>query len=117
MTHPAQARDALARLGFNNAYLLTDGLQGFMQTVLKPVSLRETPLPASHAAKVNAWRAFFLGNAPAPPPAAATNVSRLVETGWLQENLGRDDLRIIDLRPQPATRPEPMSCASNRRTT
>lgn len=65
MTHPAQARDALARLGFNNAYLLTDGLQGFVQTVLKPVSLRETLLPASHAAKVNAWRAFFLGTAPA----------------------------------------------------
>ena len=41
MTHPAQARDALARLGFNNVYLLTDGLQGFMERVLKPVSLRE----------------------------------------------------------------------------
>lgn len=27
MTHPAQARDTLARLGFTNAYLLTDGLQ------------------------------------------------------------------------------------------
>jgi len=66
MTHPAQARDALARLGFTNAYLLTDGLQGFMQTVLKPVSLRETLLPASHVAKVNAWRVFFLGNAAAP---------------------------------------------------
>jgi len=102
MTHPAQARDALARLGFTNAYLLTDGLQGFMQTVLKPVSLRETPLPARHATKVNAWRTFFLGNAPAPAPASAAAVSRLVETGWLQENLGRDDVRIIDLRPQPA---------------
>jgi 3-mercaptopyruvate sulfurtransferase SseA len=102
MTHPAQARDALARFGFHNAYLLTDGLQGFMQTVLKPVSLRETPLPAAQAAKVNAWRAFFLGNAPAPAPASAAAVSRLVETGWLQENLGRDDVRIIDLRPQPA---------------
>ena len=66
MTHPAQARDALARLGFTNAYLLTDGLQGFMQTVLKPVSLREMPLPAADTAKVNAWRTFFLGNAPAP---------------------------------------------------
>jgi len=66
MTHPAQARDALARLGFTNAYLLTDGLQGFMQTVLKPVSLREMPFPGADTAKVNAWRTFFLGNAPAP---------------------------------------------------
>jgi 3-mercaptopyruvate sulfurtransferase SseA len=106
MTHPAQARDALARLGFNNAYLLTDGLQGFMQTVLKPVSLRETPLPAAYAAKINTWRAFFLGNAPVPSSAPSASVpaaeSRLVETGWLQDNLGRADLRIIDLRPQPA---------------
>jgi thiosulfate/3-mercaptopyruvate sulfurtransferase len=106
MTHPAQARDALARQGFANAYLLTDGLQGFMETVLKPVSLRETPLPATHVAKVNAWRAFFLGSAPAPVPVPAGSVPadgpRLVETGWLQDNLGRADVRIIDLRPQPA---------------
>jgi len=60
MTHPAQARDALARMGFANAYLLTDGLQGFMQQVLKPVSLRSTPLSEAQAAKVNAWRTFFL---------------------------------------------------------
>ena len=81
MTHPAQARDALARLGFTNAYLLTDGLQGFMQTVLKPVSLREMPLPAADTAKVNAWRTFFLGNAPAPAASQPTGVPRLVETG------------------------------------
>ena len=40
MTHPAQARDSLARLGFSNVYQLTDGLQGFLDTCLKPVSLR-----------------------------------------------------------------------------
>jgi len=106
MTHPAQVRDALARLGFTNAYLLTDGLQGFLQTVLKPVSLRETVLPAAQAAKVNAWRAFFLGHSPAPVPAPSASLpeaeSRRVETGWLQDNLGSADLRIIDLRPQPA---------------
>jgi thiosulfate/3-mercaptopyruvate sulfurtransferase len=102
MTHPAQARDALARLGFNNAYLLTDGLQGFMEQVLKPVSLRSAPLPSAHAAKVNAWRAFFLGGSPAPAASPPSAVSRLVETSWLQENFGRDDVRIIDVRPQPA---------------
>lgn len=71
MTHPAQARDALARMGFTNAYLLTDGLQGFMQEVLKPVSLRTAPLPESQAAKIKAWRAFFLTGSPAPAVSAA----------------------------------------------
>ena len=105
MTHPAQARDALARMGFANAYLLTDGLQGFMQEVLKPVSLRGTPLSEAQAAKVNAWRTFFLSG---PQTHAAKTINtpgdtpHLVETSWLQENLGRVDLRLIDLRPQPA---------------
>ena len=31
MTHPAQARDALARMGYANVYILTDGLEGFMR--------------------------------------------------------------------------------------
>ncbi len=62
MTHPAQARDALARMGFSNAYLLTDGLNGFMRRVLKPASLREAPVPSHPAAKIRAWRLFFLGS-------------------------------------------------------
>jgi thiosulfate/3-mercaptopyruvate sulfurtransferase len=66
MTHPAQARDALARMGFANAYLLTDGLQGFMQQVMKPVSLRSTPLSEAQAGKVNAWRTFFLSGPQKP---------------------------------------------------
>jgi thiosulfate/3-mercaptopyruvate sulfurtransferase len=44
MTHPAQARDSLSRQGYGNVYLLTDGLQGFMERCLKPVSLRSEPL-------------------------------------------------------------------------
>ncbi len=59
MTHPAQARDSLQRRGFNNAYLLTDGLIGFRDRCLKPVSLRPEPLTAEAARRVNAWRAFF----------------------------------------------------------
>jgi len=59
MTHPAQARDSLRRQGFANVYLLTDGLQGFRDRCLKPVSLRPEPLSAGAAARVNAWRAFF----------------------------------------------------------
>ncbi len=59
MAHPAQARDSLQRQGFGNVYLLTDGLQGFRDRCLKPVSLRTEPLATSSAARVNAWRAFF----------------------------------------------------------
>ena len=61
MTHPAQARDALARMGFQNVFMLTDGLQGFTDRCLKPVSLRSEPLSQAQAARVRAWRAFFLG--------------------------------------------------------
>jgi rhodanese-related sulfurtransferase len=60
MTHPAQARDSLQRSGFDNAYLLTDGLDGFIERCLTPVSLRGEPVPAPYAEEINAWRAFFL---------------------------------------------------------
>lgn len=59
MTHPAQARDSLQRQGFHNVYLLTDGLQGFRDRCLKPVSLRPEPLTAGDSARVRAWRAYF----------------------------------------------------------
>ncbi len=114
MTHPAQARDALARLGFQNVYLLTDGLQGFVDRCLKPVSLRDAPLSAEDTTRVNAWRTFFLAGAKPQPAAVAANppaarpaisatdrIPGLVETAWLAERLGRPDVRIIDVRPQP----------------
>lgn len=74
MTHPAQARDSLARLGFGNVYLLTDGLQGFLEVCLKPVSLRSEPVSSVQAAKIRAWRAFFL-TAPLPAPLSAATPS------------------------------------------
>lgn len=61
MTHPAQASDALTRLGFRNVRILTDGLDGFMRHCLKPVSLRPEPLSHEAAARIRAWRAHFLG--------------------------------------------------------
>lgn len=123
MTHPAQARDALARLGYGNAYLLTDGLQGFLDRVLKPVSLRDYVLSADEAARVNAWRGFFLAEAAGPSegevpvqpvsapataaavkqsaqPRAADQASRLVSPAWLAERLQKPGLRIIDVRGQ-----------------
>jgi 3-mercaptopyruvate sulfurtransferase SseA/uncharacterized membrane protein YedE/YeeE len=115
MTHPAQARDALAQLGYRNAYLLTDGLQGFAERCLKPASLRNELLPDAEATRVRAWRTFFLAAAPAPPAAAGPNQPQpaadrvavgerlpgLVETDWLAERLGKPGVRIIDVRPQP----------------
>jgi thiosulfate/3-mercaptopyruvate sulfurtransferase len=59
MTHPAQARDALYQAGYHNIFILTDGLNGFVDRCLKPVSLRSEPLSAEDAAKIRAWRQFF----------------------------------------------------------
>ncbi len=106
MTHPAQARDSLQRQGFDNVYLLTDGLQGFRDRCLKPVSLRTEPLPPRVSERVNAWRAFFaspagvskVSGALAPDQAGRTY---LVETDWLADRLGALGLKVIDLRPQP----------------
>ena len=105
MTHPAQARDALARLGFSNVYLLTDGLQGFMERVLKPVSLRDEIVVGDQRNRVAAWRSLFLSDAAAQTittAPAASGLPGMVEAAWLHENLGRADLRIIDVRSQPA---------------
>lgn len=62
MTHPAQARDSLQRNGFNNVFILTDGLEGFRNRCLRPVSLRQEPLPPAAAARVNQWRLYFSGS-------------------------------------------------------
>ncbi len=106
MTHPAQARDALARLGFEQVYLLTDGLKGFIDRCLRPVSLRVEPVTPEAAAKIARYRAYFYGqgNRTLSSVAAAehpNDVPSLVDAEWLEKNLARDDLRIIDVRPQP----------------
>ena len=71
MTHPAQARDSLYRRGYRNVYLLTDGLKGFMERCLKPVSLRSEPLSPEAAARVRTWRAYF--NIMHAPPAVSVS--------------------------------------------
>jgi thiosulfate/3-mercaptopyruvate sulfurtransferase len=106
MTHPAQARDSLARLGFTNVYLLTDGLEGFLNTCLKPVSLRSEPIPSALASKINSWRAFFLAAEKPENNRIEQSTSDLVtpglaETDWLAANLSNPKLKIIDLRAQP----------------
>lgn len=106
MTHPAQARDSLARLGYQNVYILTDGLKGLMERCLRPASLRSEPVPADLASRINTWREFFHGST-SPPTTATARTDRsgqtlpgLVTTSWLAESLGGSDLRLIDCRPQ-----------------
>ena len=104
MTHPAQARDSLARLGYQNVFLLTDGLQGFVDRCLMPVSLRREPLSDSEAAQVRVWRAFFLGKQPvsAEPSSVVASLPEglpgLVDAEWLAENFNRPGVRVIDCR-------------------
>ncbi|MBN1509950.1 MAG: YeeE/YedE family protein [Sedimentisphaerales bacterium] len=105
MTHPAQARDSLARSGFDNVYMLTDGLDGFIQRCLKPVSLRSEPLTAAGAARVNLWRQYFMtapkNLAQSSPVQAEEKLPRLVGTDWLSGQLGQPGLVILDMRTQP----------------
>jgi thiosulfate/3-mercaptopyruvate sulfurtransferase len=114
MVHPAQARDALVRLGYQNVYMLTDGLQGFLQRCLKPVSLRTEPLAAAEAARVRAWRSFFLPAGDVGGPTGSMVVGEaseaddvnftendspgLVSTNWLADHLRDPGLRIVDCR-------------------
>ncbi len=108
MTHPVQARDSLYRAGYTNAYILTDGLNGFIQRCLTPVSLRDEILPSQVAEKIRAWRSFFLGTTtPQAKPATASakpllsSSSPLVDAQWLESQPSRPNIRILDLRLQP----------------
>lgn len=117
MTHPAQARDSMARTGFDNVFILTDGLTGFQQRCLKPVSLRSVPLTPEQIATVNQWRTFFNAKhqslkpllhtetLPLPPKHSPTHPvalpGALVETSWLTDHLTDSTVVIIDLRAQP----------------
>jgi len=59
MTHPAQAREALFHEGYRNVVILTDGLTGFLERCLKPVSLRPEPVDIETADRIRAWRDYF----------------------------------------------------------
>ena len=105
MTRPAQARDSLQRQGYSNVYLLSDGLVGFRDRCLKPVSLRHEPLTTIETARVNAWRTFFEASAVSASDVATAPVHvampRVVETNQLASMIGVPGIKVIDLRPQP----------------
>ena len=104
MTHPVQARDSLYRSGFTNAYILTDGLNGFIDRCLKPVSLRNEPLSEDMVLKVNNWRSYFLSAETASESIdsqVGLFIDPLVDVNWLEENIGKPSIKVIDLRSQP----------------
>lgn len=100
MTHPAQARDVLERMGFANVYILTDGLTGFIDRCLRPVSLRSAPVSAAAAEEIRGWQAFFLASESGPPPlpAAAKGPGILLPD---QAVLLKEPATYIDFRSQP----------------
>jgi thiosulfate/3-mercaptopyruvate sulfurtransferase len=102
MTHPAQARDSLAAAGYSNLYILTDGLKGFIDQCLTPVSLRSEELTTDQADRVRAWRAYFMAGetgASAGQGGSTTDAGpRLVDTDWLAQRLGEDNVKVIDVR-------------------
>lgn len=111
MTHPAQARDSLARQGFRNVFILTDGLEGFIETCLKPASLRSEPVSEEMATRIQEWRRFFHGSSseaagplaalPAGGEELGLKLPGLVETEWLAGQLGKRGIKILDVRSQP----------------
>lgn len=103
MTHPVQARDSLYRSGFENVYILTDGLNGFVEKCLTPVSLRREPVDSTTALNINNWRNFFLGGGVTQSANSQITVStqNLVDPQWLENQLINTDIKIIDLRSQP----------------
>ncbi|MBP7635982.1 YeeE/YedE family protein [Candidatus Ozemobacteraceae bacterium] len=108
MTHAAQARDAVARAGIPNAFLLTDGLEGFIRTCLKPASLRSEPVSESVRQRIQAWRNHFYEKPAVPSPtvvspARSTDDMKpgLISTEQLAQLLSSSGVRVIDTRPQP----------------
>ena len=60
IAHQTQARDGLFRMGFPKVTVLTDGLNGFWEKCLKPVSLRSEPVSGETAKRIRSWREYFL---------------------------------------------------------
>jgi thiosulfate/3-mercaptopyruvate sulfurtransferase len=105
MVHPAQARDSLYRSGFRNVFILTDGIDGFIDRCLKPASLRTSPPSAETARRIASWREFFYGRDQAATASDTVfqglKIPGMIDTARLAEHLGSPDIKIIDSRNQP----------------
>ena len=75
-THPGQVWVVLKVFGYKNVKVMADGLRGFFDRVLKPVSLRIQSLTESEEHEINHWRTMFLGSGmavgSASPPGIGT---------------------------------------------
>jgi thiosulfate/3-mercaptopyruvate sulfurtransferase len=72
-----QAWVALVAAGFKNVFILDGGLSGFVDRILKPVSLREEFLSKADQEEINTWRAMFLGSGMASSAAAPVSSGAL----------------------------------------
>jgi 3-mercaptopyruvate sulfurtransferase SseA len=117
-THAAQAWLMLRGAGFENIRVLTDGILGFWRDCLTPPSLvagMDEAAARKAGAAFAARRAFFLeygdkppaapAAAPAPLAPAVTNhlapaglAQGVVATEWLAGQLGKQELKILDVR-------------------
>ncbi len=68
--HPGQAWVVLASAGYQNVFILADGLHGFFERVLKPASLRTGFISEADRREINLWRTMFLGSGMAAGTAA-----------------------------------------------
>lgn len=57
--HAVQGQMLLEQEGLNNILVLNGGLNEFINTCLKPISLRSAPVAAAAAEKIVRWRKFF----------------------------------------------------------
>ncbi|HAE37972.1 MAG TPA: hypothetical protein DCG57_04935 [Candidatus Riflebacteria bacterium] len=74
--HPAQAWVVLQVYGFKNVMIMSEGLRGFFDRVLKPAALRMEALTPAEIEEIAHWRVMFLGSGmavgSASPPGPGT---------------------------------------------
>jgi thiosulfate/3-mercaptopyruvate sulfurtransferase len=117
-THAAQAWLELRHMGWNNVWVLTDGILGFWRQCLTPPSMAGPVDPENARAQLltfAARKAYFLDSKPIPIDPAEAKAApgstgeaeamvepeccgHLVSTEWLAFNLDVPTLKIIDTR-------------------
>lgn len=107
-THAAQAWLLLRTMGITNTLVLTDGLLEFWRQCLTPPSLSGLTDEGTATALrkgFEARRAYFIegkspaGPAPADIPMTEPGLDRhVVSTAWLEGQLGKPGIRILDVR-------------------
>lgn len=110
-THAAQAWLVLRQAGWENAFVLTDGVLAFWRECLTPPSLvgmTDERVARAQGAAFAARKAWFLGGPPPPPASPAAPrppalaepglEAHVVSTEWLASRLDDPQVRIVDAR-------------------